>query len=258
MAKIKVFISSVMSELEEERAIVERSIEALDLLPNRFEAWPAGPSDPRTRSLDEVRDSEIFVILVGTTVSGPVLAEYEAARETIPDRILAFVKRADRSSGAKEFVERLREECVYKTFRRPKQLERLVQKAIRLLMRDLLRRTEEPTGNLVESSVINETVALDPGEEYVWEFEVEAGDYLSGIVDEVDADFLDVYLMDRGNYVRCRNREQFRYHGDEGVGAHEFESVYVEEDGTWYLVLRNPARKYDREVRVELTRLHLP
>ncbi|MEE9236932.1 MAG: DUF4062 domain-containing protein [Thermoplasmata archaeon] len=255
MATVKVFISSLMSELGKERAIVEQAVAELDLLPNRFETWPAGPEDARTKSLAEVADSEIFVLILGSTISEPVLAEYEAARETIPERILVFVKEVRRSPEAEEFLGRLREECVYKTYGYPRKLASLVQRAIRSLMRNLLKRKDEPTIATAKELVVDETIMLKPGDQHQWEFEVEEGDYLNGIVDEADGDPLDIYLMDRGNYVRWKNGERFEYEGDEGVGGCEFESVYVEDDGIWYLVLRNPARVYEREVRVELARL---
>ncbi len=254
MATLKVFISSVMSDLVEERAVVEQAIAEMDLVPNRFEAWSAAPEEPRSRSLAEVADSDIFVLILGSSVSEPVISEYDTARGTIPDRILAFVRKGPRSPEAEEFLTRLREECTYATYRDPRKLGKLMQKAIRSLMRNLLKRRDEPVATVGEDLLVDDQVLLKPGEQYQWELDLNAGDYVNGIVDETDGDPLDVYLMDRQNYVNWKNGEPFDYYGDERTGAWEFQDVSVDEEGRWYLVLRNPVRVYDREVRVELTR----
>ncbi len=244
-----------MSELNEERGIAERAIAELDLVPNRFESWPAGPEDARRRSLSEVADSEIFILILGGTVTEPVLAEYEAARESIPDRILAFVKKVPRSTQADALLERVRHECVYKTYRTPRQLGFQVQKAIQSLMRDRLKRSGPETMTVQEETIIDETKHLDPGETLQWEFRVEEGDYINGLVDEVDGDPVNVYLLDRENYAKRKNDLEFTYHGDERVGACNFSDVYVEEGGSWFLIIQNPATVYDRELRIELTKL---
>ncbi len=256
MATIKVFISSVMTGMEEQRATVEQAIAEMGLLPNRFEAWPAGPKEPLARSLAEVADSEVFVLIVGRSVSEPVIAEYDIARETIPDRILAFIEKGPRSPEAEEFLRRVRGECTYSTYRRPSELGKSVQKAVQSLMRDLLKRKDGRVEDVVKEVLIEDEIVIEPGEQYQWEVDLEAGDYVNGIVDERDGEPLEVYLMDRGNYVNWKNGERFDYYGDERTGAYEFEEISVDEDSKWFLVLRNPARAYDREVRVELTRLH--
>lgn len=257
MVTIKVFISSRISELAEERAIADQAVAELDLVPNRFETWPATPRDPRGQSLAEVADSDIFILILGTSISQPVIEEYEMARDVLPDRILVFVRKGPRSPGAEGFLRKLAKEYVYKTYRHPRKLGPLVQKAIGSLMRDLLRRKDEPSEFGTEEVVVEETVVLDPGDHRKWEFDVESGDSISGIVDELDGEPLEVYLMSIGNYVLWKNGERFEYYGEERTGAFEFQSVTVDDDGTWYLVLRNPAHSYDREVRIRLVRLSL-
>lgn len=255
MGTIKVFISSMMSELAEERSVVEQTLMELDMLPNRFEAWAASPESPIEKSLSEVSDSEIFILILGQDISEPVLEEYRVAREVIPNRILAFAKKVKRSPGAEAFMKSLRHDCVYKTFRGRKDLGPAVREAIRSLMRDLLRRKDVLATSIREDSLIEETVELGPREHLQWEFSVQDGDYLSGITDEVDGDPLNIYLMNRSNYVKRKNGERYEFHGEEGVGAYEFSDIYVEEDGAWYLVLYNPARVYGRKVSVDLVRL---
>lgn len=255
MGTIKVFISSVMEELAEERSVVEQTLVELDMLPNRFEAWSASPESPSEKSLAEVRDSEIFILILGQDISEPVLEEYRVAREVIPNRILAFVKKVQCSPGARAFMKSLRHECVYKTFQDARDLGPAVRKAIRSLMRDLLRKKDARATSIRRDSLIEESVELDPGEQIKWELSVQDGDYLSGIVDEVDGAPLNIYLMPRSSYVKWKNRERFEFYGEEGVGAYDFDDIYVDEDDIWYLVLHNPARVYSREVAVDLGRL---
>lgn len=256
MGTIKVFISSVMSELAEERSVAEQTLTELDLLPNRFEAWPASPESPREKSLAEVSDSEILILILGQEISEPVLEEYDMAREVIPGRILAFVKKVQRSPEAEAFMKSLRHECVYKTFQDARDLGPAVRGAIRSLMRDLLTRKDIHAASIHRDPLIEEIVGLEPRERIQWRLSLYEGDYVSGIVDEVDGAPLNIYLMNRSNYVKMKNDERFEFYGEEGVGACELVDIYVEEDGEWYLVLYNSARVYRREVSIDLARLH--
>lgn len=239
------FISSVMSELAEERSMVEQTLVQLDMLPNRFEAWPASPESPIEKSLTEVSDSEIFILILGQDVSKPVLEEYRVAREVIPNRILAFAKKVKRSPKAEAFMKSLRHECVYKPFDDRRDLGPAVREAIRSLMRDLLRRKDVDATSIRRDSLIEEVVELEPRGEIQWEFSVQDGDYVSGIIDEVDGDPLNIYLMNRSNYVKRKNGERFEFCGKKGVGAYEVSEIYVEEDDIWYLVLHNPANNLE-------------
>ncbi|MFQ5884827.1 MAG: hypothetical protein ACE5IO_06980, partial [Thermoplasmata archaeon] len=131
-----------------------------------------------------------------------------------------------------------------------------VRGAIRSLMRDLLTRKDTLAASVQRDSLIEEIIEMEPGEQIQWCLSLYEGDYVSGIVDEVDGEPLNIYFMNRPNYVKMKNDEDFEFYGGEGVGAYELNDLYVEENGEWYLVLHNSARLYGREVLIELVRLH--
>ena len=91
MNKIKVFISSVMNELEYEREVACMTIKDLNLEPSMFEIFPSLSKKPNQAYIDEVRGCDIFVIILWKRLSEPVTEEYkEAVRINKP--ILMFVK----------------------------------------------------------------------------------------------------------------------------------------------------------------------
>ncbi len=93
MAKIRVFISSALEELEYEREVASRVIRDLNLQPSVFEGLPAMSKDLEDSYLDEVRSCDLFVLVVWKTLRPPVLREYEeATRANKP--VLIFVKLA--------------------------------------------------------------------------------------------------------------------------------------------------------------------
>lgn len=91
MERIKIFISSVMDELEYEREVACRVIKDLNLEPSMFEIFPSISKKPNKAYIDEVRNCDIFMIIMWRKLSKPVKEEYlEAVRMNKP--ILMFVK----------------------------------------------------------------------------------------------------------------------------------------------------------------------
>ncbi len=133
MVSAKVFISSVILGLEKERDAVEQTISSLELLPNRFETWPAYPDKPPEICIQEVADSEIFILILGNTISDIVIEEYKTAKESVPHRILVFVKDIQRNSDAEIFFNRIRKEYSYKKFSSIDELCEQVKKGIQSL-----------------------------------------------------------------------------------------------------------------------------
>src|SRR5438552_1966143 len=97
-----------MKGMEPYRDAVREAVEGMSMAALHFEAFPAQPSSAAKVSLDEVRNADIFVQLVGEDVSEIVEREYETALEFLPDRILVFVKDAELSLRAKKHFNRLK------------------------------------------------------------------------------------------------------------------------------------------------------
>jgi len=102
-----VFISSVIAELQPERAVVETMIRDFGIAqPWRFETTPAS-SDPVDEAyLQKVRECDIFVLIVAHRDSSAVQNEYELALECNKP-VLAFVRDEQRSSGLQSFVDQI-------------------------------------------------------------------------------------------------------------------------------------------------------
>lgn len=89
--RINVFISSAMTELEYDREIVQQALANMNVNPVLFEVFPAMSQSPSDRYLDEVRECDIFVMLLWKTLRPAILAEYyQAIKSNKP--ILIFVK----------------------------------------------------------------------------------------------------------------------------------------------------------------------
>jgi hypothetical protein len=91
MARTKVFISSAMDELEYEREIATKVIKELNLEPSVFEGFPAMSKTLEDAYIDEIKDCDIFVLILWKTLRTAVEREYyEAIRGN--KSILIFVK----------------------------------------------------------------------------------------------------------------------------------------------------------------------
>jgi hypothetical protein len=81
-AKLRVFISSRMQELEDLRAVLDRELKnlSIDAFVYEFNAG-ARPEDPETVSLLEVERTDVFVLVIGRSYGEITEREYERARE---------------------------------------------------------------------------------------------------------------------------------------------------------------------------------
>ncbi len=88
---IKVFISSAMAEMEYDREIAAEALRDMNVSPVLFEVFPALSQSPLESCLDEVRSSDIFVMLLWKSLRAAVRDEYrEALKRAKP--ILVLVK----------------------------------------------------------------------------------------------------------------------------------------------------------------------
>lgn len=91
MGRIRVFISSSLTELESEREIAQETISQLNLEPVMFEEFPAMNKTLDDACLDSIKTSHIFVIILWKDVTDAVEAEYNTAvKNGIP--LLLLVK----------------------------------------------------------------------------------------------------------------------------------------------------------------------
>jgi hypothetical protein len=253
MVSAKVFVSSVILGLEKEREAVEQIIQSLGLIPNRFEVWPAHPEKPPERCLDEVEDSEVYILILGDKISDITIAEYETARALIPNRILVFVKDIDRTDEAEEFYNQIKEECSYNTFSDVNDLRDNVKNAIQSLLYQLLT-IDKDTTPLLEEEILLEKKrkSIQPRETLKYQFNLNYGDEIHGIVDEVDGDIINVYFLSEKNYIKRKNDEEFDYFGEEEIGACPIDT-WIEDEGMWYLLIKNNAIRIPREVYIRIS-----
>jgi len=130
MTPIRIFISSVQKEFASERLRIFDWIQSDALLgqyfvPVLFEKLPAAAQRPSEVYLDEVRDSQIYLVILGQEYGyedangvSPTELEYECAKENHLYKI-AFIKgdsSLERNAKQKAFISKVQNELTYKRF----------------------------------------------------------------------------------------------------------------------------------------------
>ncbi len=140
--RLRVFVSSTLKELAEERQAVRRAIGHLHLAPVMFESGARPhPADELYRAY--LAQSHIFIgiywqsygwVAPGMSVSG-LEDEYRRAGDK-PTLIYVKTPADQREAGLKQMLERMRSENAssYKYFSTPEQLEELVENDLMLLL----------------------------------------------------------------------------------------------------------------------------
>jgi len=139
-----VFVSSTTGEahleaLDKERDAAKTTIEELGL--TRAWVWEEGAataSPPPDVYLPAVRNSDIFILILGKDVTKAVTDEYNTASGDSPKPILVFVKldqqgqapESRMSSAAKDFLAKIKKEHSYKTFITLEELKFELKKAL--------------------------------------------------------------------------------------------------------------------------------
>jgi predicted ATPase len=140
--RLRVFVSSTLAELAEERAAVARAISALRLTPVLFELG-ARPHPPRELYRAYLAQSDIFIGLYwqrygwvgpGMDISG--LEDEFRLSHSIPRLLYVKAPAPDREPGLTAMIDELQTEGTdsYRTFRTPRELGRLVQDDLALLL----------------------------------------------------------------------------------------------------------------------------
>jgi len=146
MSKLRVFVSSVQKELEDERVIVQNLLQtdpflSSNAIPVLYEYEPASPNDATEGCLGTLDRCQIYMLIVwqqyaaGASVGGPSIThqEYRRAKEKkLP--ILVFVKgqrELEREPGAEQLLRELREDGFkYKRFGNVVELQKEVRAAL--------------------------------------------------------------------------------------------------------------------------------
>jgi len=151
---LQVFVSSLISELVEERQALRQAITGLGITkPWIFESTPASTQPLEESYLQKVRTCDFFVLLVNEKLSPAIEREYhEAIHYQRP--ILAFLKKENedqdqqRSSAAKTLIEQI--PTKWTTFRDPTDLAIKVRIAI---ADEIIRRVRDETIKMSQAQV---------------------------------------------------------------------------------------------------------
>ena len=131
--RLRVFVSSTLIELADERRAAAAAVSALGFTPVMFEQG-ARPHPPRDLYRAYLSQGDIFVGLYwqsygripsGMEVSG-LEEEFELSRD-LPRLMYEKVPAPDRDPGLEQLMIRIREEASYRRFETPDQLERLLR-----------------------------------------------------------------------------------------------------------------------------------
>ena len=140
--RLRVFVSSTLGELAEERRAVSRAISALRLTPVMFEAG-ARPYPPAEVYRAYVTQADVFIglywqrygqLVPGTQVSG--LEEEFDLSGGLPRLLYVRAPAPDREPGLADLLARIKEEssASYRYFRTPAELGRLVRDDLAVLL----------------------------------------------------------------------------------------------------------------------------
>ena len=138
--RLRVFVSSTLGELADERAAVTRAITALRLTPVKFELG-ARPHPPQDLYRAYLAQSDIFIglywqrygqIIDDGRISG-LEDEFDLSHE-LPRLLYIKEPAPDRDRRLADLLTRVEEQASYHTFRTPAQLSRLVRNDLATLL----------------------------------------------------------------------------------------------------------------------------
>ena len=140
--RLRVFVSSTLAELADERAAVASAISALRLTPVLFELG-ARPHPPRELYRAYLAQSDIFVGLywqrygwIGPDMDISGLEDEFRLSGSLPRLLYVKTPAPDREPGLTAMIEELQSEGTdsYRSFRTPRELGRLVRDDLALLL----------------------------------------------------------------------------------------------------------------------------
>jgi predicted ATPase len=149
--RLRVFVSSTLEELADERRAVSRAISASRLTPVMFEAG-ARPYPPRDLYRAYLAQSDVFIgvywqrygqVSPGALVSG-LEDEFERSR-ALPRLLYVKDPAPDREPRLTELLSRIRQEASYRHFRTARELGRLVREDLAALLSERFASGARPT-----------------------------------------------------------------------------------------------------------------
>jgi hypothetical protein len=159
--QLKVFISSRLEELEEERKAIEEAVSELwthEYLPFTIWIWEGAREIPSGKHPDNVqsegvKDSDIYLLILGSEYGdfeyrqSPTHKEYDiACSELEEDSILIYIKEVERREEKLEkWIEEIKDKHTFKSFKNPYQLKDLVKTRLRDLWNKGKWRADIPT-----------------------------------------------------------------------------------------------------------------
>src|SRR5262245_30410824 len=151
--RLRVFVSSTLGELAEERRAVLRAISTLRLTPVLFELG-ARPHRPQELYRAYLAQSDVFIGLYwqrygqigpGMQVSG-LEEEFELSRE-LPRRLYVKAPAPDREPRLGDLLSRIKQQVSYRTFRTPTELDRLVRDDLATLLSERFAAARPPVAD---------------------------------------------------------------------------------------------------------------
>ena len=134
----RVFISSVMAELGEERAAAANGVRSLGARPVMFEEFGGRDADPLDAYLGEVETSQIYVGILGQSYGRPLPTRFSATHTEFRHaeqqglRMAVWALATQRREGPQQsFLDEVRAFHVVPAFRSPADLERQVGERLR-------------------------------------------------------------------------------------------------------------------------------
>ena len=134
----RVFISSVMAELGEERAAAANGVRSLGARPVMFEEFGGRDADPLDAYLGEVETSQIYIGILGQSYGRPLSTRFSATHTEFRHaeqqglRIAIWALATQHREGPQQsFLDEVRAFHVAPTFRSPADLERQVAARLR-------------------------------------------------------------------------------------------------------------------------------
>ncbi|MGB8310955.1 MAG: DUF4062 domain-containing protein [Halobacteriota archaeon] len=115
---LHIFVSSRISndELKEEREIAREVIESTGSVPLMWELFGAAPKSPNERSLDKVKECDIFVQILGRTITSIVKNEYDTAKTNAKPVLILIKKEENRTSELVDYIKNLEPVVSYTEF----------------------------------------------------------------------------------------------------------------------------------------------
>lgn len=173
--KLRVFVSSVQKELEDERLIVQNLVNtdpflSAHCIPVLYELEPASPDRALDGCLESLDGCQVYLLIVGVQYGTPAgnvsitHAEYRRAREkTLP--VLAFIKgdrRVKREEGTGVLLAELDADGLkYKRFGNVIELQKEVRAALVKLLRDRFGMAPTSDENEIAEHTIEATSAFE-------------------------------------------------------------------------------------------------